>query len=92
VYDAIAPVTDQAGEAVAAGDDAAYAAANEQIAVLLDGMPSHPDGEVNALYAALAQEHRRIAASADIDGEATVAAQDRVIALLERVHEIVAPF
>ncbi len=92
VYDAIAPVTEQAGEAVTAGDDAAYAAANGQIARLLDGMPAHPNGEVNALYTAIAQAHRDIAAAADIDGDATVAAQDRVIVLLERVHQIVPSF
>lgn len=92
VYDAIAPVTEQAGEAVTAGDDAAYAAANGQIARLLDGMPAHPNGEVNALYAAIAEAHRDIEAAADIDADPTVAAQDRVIALLERVHQIVPPF
>jgi hypothetical protein len=92
VYDAIAPLTDDAAEAVTLGDDAAYATANEQIAVLLGEMPVHPNGEVNALYAAVAQAHREIAANADIDGEATIAAQDRVIALLERVHQIVPPF
>ena len=92
VYGAIAPLTEQAGEAVAAEDDAAYAAANGEIARLLDGMPAHPNGEVNALYAAIAQAHRDIAAAADIDGDATIAAQDRVIALLERVHQIVPPF
>ncbi len=92
VYDAIAPVTEQAGQAVTAGDDAAYAAANGEIAQLLDGMPTHPNDEVNALYAAIAQAHRDIEAAADIDGDATVAAQDRAIVLLERVHQIVPPF
>ena len=92
VYDAIAPLTDQAGEAVTRGDDAGYAAANEQIARLLDEMPAHPNGEVNALYAAVAEAHREIAAGADIDGEATLATQDRVIVLLERVHQIVPAF
>lgn len=92
VYDEIAPVTEQAGEAVTAGDDAAYAAANGQIAQLLGAMPDHPNGEVNALYAAIAQAHRDIATAADIDADVTVAAQDRVIVLLERVHQIVPPF
>lgn len=92
VYDAIAPLTDQAGEAVSRDDDAGYAAANEQIARLLADMPTHPNGEVNALYAAVAEAHREIAADADIDGEATIAAQDRVIVLLERVHQIVPAF
>jgi hypothetical protein len=92
VYDAIAPLTDQAGEAVAQGDDAGYAAANEQMARLLADMPVHPNGEVNALYAAVADAHREIAANADIDGEATIAAQGRVIVLLERVHQIVPAF
>jgi len=92
VYDAIAPLTDQAGEAVQRGDDAEYAAANAKIARALDEMPAHPDGQVNSLYAAVAQAHRDIAANADIEGEATIAAQDQVIAMLELVHQIVPPF
>ena len=92
VYNTITCLTVEAGEAVEAEDDAAYAAANAEIAVLLDGMPTHPDAEVNVLYQAIAEGHRDIAADADIDGEAAIAAQAQVIALLERVHQIVPPF
>lgn len=92
VYNSIGPVTDRAGQAIEQDDDAAYAAANAEIAGLLDGMPLHPNNEVNAIYAAIAQAHREIAADADIDGQDTITAQDRVIVLLERAHELVPPF